>query len=95
MRSSASVSMVGKMEAMQTPSRILPIHKAVAESRQSSRMPRLRKQPIKSAIKIRRGRMRVEIGIPSKRPRVKNPQKAEVRYAAVISFSSPNLVAYV
>jgi hypothetical protein len=78
-RSSASVRNVGKIDACETPNRAVPVQSATADSRKRRMMARLTRQPAKSRVRIVRGFNRVEIQMPSRRPRVKEPQKAEVR----------------
>src|SRR6266540_1230428 len=78
-RSSARVKKVGKIDARETPSSIVPIQSIMPESLKSSTSPRLIRQPTKSSDRIVKGLARVETQTPSKRPRAKDPQKAEVK----------------
>ena len=78
-RSPASIKMVGKMDAMDIPSPIVPIHKARLESFHSIITMVLIAQPIKSIIRMVCDRVRVETQTPSNLPIVNDPQKAEVR----------------
>ncbi len=86
-RSPASRMNVGNMDAMERPSPKVPIQRAVFESFQSIMTMVLMAQPKISMNRIVTGRRRVDTHTPTNLPKVNDPQKAEVRYAAVISVS--------
>jgi hypothetical protein len=85
--------MVGKMDAIETPSPRLPAHSRGADSLPIMIKPRLARQPAKSIKRIVLELTRVEIQMPSNLPTVNNPQKAEVKYAAVIVVASLSVTA--
>ena len=77
--SSAIVNIVGKIEAILRPNRIVPIQSAVAESAPRMIIPILTRHPAKSMYRIFLDSKRVDMGIPAIRPRVKKPQNADVK----------------
>lgn len=93
--SPASINMVGKMEAIDAPSPMVPIHSTRLESFHTMMMIVLIAQPIRSIKRMVSERARVETQMPNNLPRVNEPQNAEVRYAAVMVVSRPRVNAYV
>ena len=80
--------MVGNTDAIESPNVQAATHSTRIEDGHSSNAPTLRNMPVKSAIRIVRGRNLAAIGIASKRPNVNNNKNTEFNlYAAILSPS--------
>ena len=93
--SDASIILVGNMDAIDSPNATVPIHKAGTESFHIMMIRMPTPQPIRSINRMVCDRARAEIQMAASLPRVKDPQNAEVRYAAVMVVPSPSVRAYV
>ena len=78
-RSPASMMKVGKMDAIEMPRPMVPIHNTILESFHSMIRMVLSAHPAISKKSIVLEWRRVETQTPSNRPKVNDPQKADVR----------------
>lgn len=90
---SANASIVGKIEAIESPRIQLATHKTETEDDHIRIAPTLKKQPIKSVIKIVRGLNLLAKIIASNLPKVKTNKNVELNLYAVLL--SPSLASVV